>query len=175
MDIMELGAIGELVGGAAVLVTLIYLAVQVRQGNSQNRSESTRTLLIAYNGLLQELTDPSFADAFRRASLDYFSLPGLDQTRVHSFLERSWRIGYANYLIDPKSENPLSSLVDTTFAITLKTPGFEQWWGRFKVAPQAIGQGYVERIDEMRRSPDLPTVYELGPWYHPGDTNGASS
>ena len=31
MDILELGAIGELVGGAAVLVTLIYLAVQLRR------------------------------------------------------------------------------------------------------------------------------------------------
>ncbi len=30
MDIMELGAIGELVGGVAVLVTLAYLATQVR-------------------------------------------------------------------------------------------------------------------------------------------------
>ena len=30
MDIMELGAIGELLGGLALLVTLIYLAVQVR-------------------------------------------------------------------------------------------------------------------------------------------------
>jgi hypothetical protein len=37
MDIMELGAIGELVGGAAVLVTLVYLALQVRQGTSQSQ------------------------------------------------------------------------------------------------------------------------------------------
>jgi len=31
MNLMELGAIGELVGGVAVLATLIYLAAQVRQ------------------------------------------------------------------------------------------------------------------------------------------------
>ena len=46
MDIMELGAIGELVGGVAVLVTLVYLAVQVRHGTrlvrSQVHQESTR-------------------------------------------------------------------------------------------------------------------------------------
>lgn len=30
MNIMELGAIGELVGGVAVIATLVYLAVQVR-------------------------------------------------------------------------------------------------------------------------------------------------
>ena len=38
MNIMELGAIGELGGGGAVLVTLIYLAVQLRQGNTLAKS-----------------------------------------------------------------------------------------------------------------------------------------
>ncbi len=37
MDIMELGAIGELVGGVAVIGSLIYLALQVRQGNQIER------------------------------------------------------------------------------------------------------------------------------------------
>ena len=37
MDIMELGAIGELVGGVAVIATLIYLAIQVRQSNNLAR------------------------------------------------------------------------------------------------------------------------------------------
>ncbi len=40
MDIMELGAIGELVGGVAVLVTLVYLAVQVRQGRRDLRLQA---------------------------------------------------------------------------------------------------------------------------------------
>ena len=33
MDLMELGAIGELVGGVAVIATIAFLGVQVRQGN----------------------------------------------------------------------------------------------------------------------------------------------
>lgn len=36
MDLMELGAIGELVGGIAVVVTLIYLATQIRALKQQN-------------------------------------------------------------------------------------------------------------------------------------------
>ena len=39
MDIMELGAIGELVGGVAVLATLVYLAIQIRQNTASNRLE----------------------------------------------------------------------------------------------------------------------------------------
>ena len=33
MDIQDLGAIGEIVGGIAVIATLIYLALQIRQAN----------------------------------------------------------------------------------------------------------------------------------------------
>ena len=39
MDIMELGAIGELVGGIAVIATLVYLALQVRQGTQVARAQ----------------------------------------------------------------------------------------------------------------------------------------
>ena len=31
MNLLELGALGELIGGIAVILTLLYLAVQVRQ------------------------------------------------------------------------------------------------------------------------------------------------
>ena len=44
MDIMELGAIGELVGGVAVIGSLIYLAIQVKQGNEAWRTEAHRAL-----------------------------------------------------------------------------------------------------------------------------------
>ena len=46
MDIMELGAVGELVGGVAVIATLVYLAIQLKQTNriarAQVRQESAR-------------------------------------------------------------------------------------------------------------------------------------
>ena len=44
MTIQDWGAIGELVGGAAVVVTLIYLALQVRQ-NTQAMDENRRLAL----------------------------------------------------------------------------------------------------------------------------------
>ncbi len=41
MDLVELGAIGELVGGVAVLITLIYLALQVRHTAESHRVAAT--------------------------------------------------------------------------------------------------------------------------------------
>ena len=51
MTITELGAIGELVGGAAVVGTLIYLAIQVRQ-NSLNLQKTGKAMSAsAYHNL----------------------------------------------------------------------------------------------------------------------------
>ena len=44
MTIMELGALGELLGSVAVLVTLVYLSVQVRQ-NTRTMDESKKLAL----------------------------------------------------------------------------------------------------------------------------------
>ena len=42
MDIMELGAIGELVGGVAVVASLIFVGVQVRQSNNARPEQCSR-------------------------------------------------------------------------------------------------------------------------------------
>lgn len=47
MTLAELGALGEFVGGAAVLVTLIYLAVQIRQ--SRKLTETSVHIALAAN------------------------------------------------------------------------------------------------------------------------------
>ena len=64
MNIMELGAIGELVGGVAVIGSLIYVGLQVRQSNAQAvranqiaKSESNRSLARDFNAIAMVLTD----------------------------------------------------------------------------------------------------------------------
>ena len=56
MDLIELGAIGELVGGVAVLATLVYLAVQVRHARAQVTEQSVATALET----MQEAFDPIY-------------------------------------------------------------------------------------------------------------------
>ncbi len=48
MTIQDWGAIGELVGGVAVIVTLIYLALQVRQNTRQFSRTVEATQLAAF-------------------------------------------------------------------------------------------------------------------------------
>ena len=59
------GAIGEFLGAAAVLITLIYLAVQVRQGNTAEQRESLHGYVSEVNEkFLAPQSDPEFVELF---------------------------------------------------------------------------------------------------------------
>lgn len=45
MSIQDLGAIGEIIGAAAVVASLLYLAVQIRQGSRIAKASTTQALL----------------------------------------------------------------------------------------------------------------------------------
>ena len=57
MDLETLALLGEFLGGAAVLVSLIYLAIQIRQGNRQVE-HNTRSLEVStYQAITSDLND----------------------------------------------------------------------------------------------------------------------
>jgi len=57
MTIFELGALGEFVGAIAVVGTLIYLAVQIRQNTSQIRDNVLSLQVNAYQDLINRIAD----------------------------------------------------------------------------------------------------------------------
>ena len=67
MDIMELGAIGELVGGVAVIGSLIYVGMQVRQNTQATRAQAVTTLFAAQLQGETALIGPGGAIALGRA------------------------------------------------------------------------------------------------------------
>ncbi len=89
MDIMELGAIGEMVGGAAVLVTLVYLALQVRNGNDIARDGASRHWT-DFNFAMAAgvVNDRELAEVWLRGGADFQSLDPVDQQRMVFF---EWR------------------------------------------------------------------------------------
>ncbi len=83
MDIMELGAIGELVGGVAVLATLLYLALQVRQGNHIARQNASQALMGATFELAGRVAvDRGLAEVWAHGEDRFDELDATDQQRL---------------------------------------------------------------------------------------------
>ena len=165
LSIQDLGSLGEFVGAIAVLVTLIYLAVQLRQANQLHRSESIRTFMREYNNTLAQVQEQSLAELYRRGSKDFEGLSRTDQLRVAVWLEQVLRTSYAGYIADPRGENPVTQLVMITFATLVRLPGFQQWWRQYGTAYELIAPDYIQRIDELGGS--YPSVYDFCPWIEP--------
>jgi hypothetical protein len=75
MTLQDRGAIGELVGGVAVIVTLVYLAVQIRQYRLGMSSATFHSTMQSFNQLNTMLgVDPNLAEILERSARDPESL-----------------------------------------------------------------------------------------------------
>ena len=97
MDITTLAAWGEFIGGIAVVISLVYLASQIRQNSKLLRaSTGSATAQIAFSQNAMTVQDPEVA----RISLDGFadraSLSDVDRRRfdsmVHLQLKGNWQL-----------------------------------------------------------------------------------
>ena len=66
MDIQDLGAIGELVGAIAVVISLFYLAFQIRANTKSIQGSSYQDLLVLFQGVNNQAYDPEFSGVIRR-------------------------------------------------------------------------------------------------------------
>ncbi len=129
-----LGAIGEIVGAGGVIVSLLYLASQVRNSSRQARHAAAQAVLAKLNGLIGQL-------AFTAGAGDVWTrgLSGLDALKDDEELVR-----FSSMLLQAFStyeevfhyrktgviEDWAWTHTSASFDHMMRTPGFQQWWQR---------------------------------------------
>ena len=94
MDLTQLANLGEFIGGVAVLVTLVYLAVQVRQNTAQ-QSEGARAARLgatlstreAFSRFRHLVTQPHLSELFVRGCESYRSLGEAERLQFRAIME----------------------------------------------------------------------------------------
>ena len=66
MTLQDLGALGELVGGIAIIVSLIYVGLQIKQGAQASRAATIQSFSTQYAELILQITREDFRDIFWR-------------------------------------------------------------------------------------------------------------
>ena len=83
MTIQDLGAIGDLIGGAAVLITLIYLAMQIRQNTKIHASLIRQNFYDAQQQqILHAVESPEFNELINRGWSTDETITGGEQTQI---------------------------------------------------------------------------------------------
>jgi hypothetical protein len=135
MDITTLAAWGEFIGGIAVVVSLIYLASQIRQNSRLQRSSTTA--LIANNGIASTtlLTgDPELSRIFREGMGDARSLSEPDRFRFNLMVGATigaFAMEYFLWREDAVSPRVWSNRRRNMFGLFV-SGGFQQWWSEWR-------------------------------------------
>ncbi len=166
MDIMELGAIGELVGGIAVIASLIYVAIQIRQGNRAGAREAHRAWVADMNrGLFEPQLDAEFNEVFQKANADWFSIPPRDQARVNAVYSHMMNLFQEGFAQRERGETDqhLARQLDVVAATMLQMPGMKRWWDQ---AAPFYSPSFQDHIRGFLASKDCPPpCHHILPWY----------
>ena len=86
MDLTQLANLGEFIGGVAVLVTLAYLAVQVRQSRAEIRRNTETARSTAYHQAIDQIRaswmEPDFASLTDKYDSSPESLTSAERIRL---------------------------------------------------------------------------------------------
>ena len=151
MNILEIGAIGEFVGAIAVLITLVYIAVQTRQSVKTTQQKSHSDLLTRRQDLMRLLTeDRDFIEVWSKGCSQQ-QLDSIDAQRFTSFgmmLSSHVQDAYIQYkagLIDENVWEAERRLLTVHFT----QPGFVDWWEH---GQQYVTHEFARYIEECERT-----------------------
>ncbi len=159
MNFDAISALAELIAAIGVIVTLIYLAVQIKKQTEEARLAATRELAKEYRDILEPLTfHPEVLDLYRRAIADYDSLPEDERIRIHFLISRFFRWNEQQHLQMSRGNYDDSFFESMTLRLIefLSNRGIQQWWRRNKDAFGREFRDFVEAnlIEAAKRGYD---------------------
>ena len=129
--IETLGNLGDFIGGIGVVVTVIYLAVQVRQSIASTRSATYQSIVSAISDWSREIgADPKLARIMRVGMEDSSQLTEDEYTQYEMLVvsvTRNFENIHYQYLAGGISESAWAgwSVRISTF---FQQPGTRSWW-----------------------------------------------
>ena len=175
MTLTDLASIGEFVGGIAVIVTLVYLAVQLKQNSKMARANAVATLLARYespNAILAGSAEAS--RVFRLGTYGGAELNEDESTQYHCLCIQFLAVVYAAYKfhIDGILSAEQWQIYRNDAAEFMGAPGLGKLMPYFKsyYAPDPHFVAELELMEaEGRKSGGVPFMTSLQQFENVGD------
>ena len=154
MSIQDFGAIGDLIGGVAVVVTLVYLAVQIRQNTKIHASLIRQNFYDAQQQqILHAVESPNFNALINRGWSTDESLSPAEQTQVWRHMQ-GILIGYQGAFEQfksgalPQADWELVRLMLRTFWL-LEGKGKDDAWNAMKPG-RFFNEDFLTEVESLR-------------------------
>ena len=149
MSLQDWGALGELVGGFAVIATLIYLAVQIRQNTAMITAQTVQASVDATQRiLLYRVEHPELRALLRKARANEEDLSPDEYESLASYLHAAFmnfqaRLHHhASGLFDASVNESYEAILEDYLA----TPYVLRWWMHAKALYGAEFRDHCEEI-----------------------------
>ena len=145
-----LGNIGEFVGPIAVLATLMYLAIQVRQSNASDRMNTTLNIQSSYN----EVGDLFLRDSAVMSS-GFSGMSALSEEEQLKFaVVLHLYFGHIELVKSYEEQGMLDQeTLNRTYSALryyLQLPGVQEWWAI--AGRPAFSQAFVEFVEQQSKT-----------------------
>jgi hypothetical protein len=156
-----LGNIGDFVGGIGVIITLLYLAAQIRQNSRTVKAASGQAILATLGQTLQSVSaTPQMA---RVVAIGQVDIDQLTEDEQPQFI--LWLLGWFRILEQAFYQYKLGSLDPVLWeghaaqiSSTLQSPGVRRWWA---VRGQLFHPEFRRFIDEFPSTASVPNAADV--------------
>jgi hypothetical protein len=131
MNWNAIGAAAELLAAVGVVISILYLAVQVRMARSESRAASIDRLVELWSSYIGAAADSAHLSALiSKAYLDYEKLEVNERIQISAHMSRMVRVSEAIYMhhLDRTIDEEVWDGVNSAFVDLINMPMVEKWW-----------------------------------------------
>lgn len=149
MTLSDLADLAEIVGSVAVVVSLVYLAVQVRQNTHSVRSATLQANTALWNSIISTLADPGSVEAYAAGLTGQKDISPVIYTQFFLHCRRIFvafedqHFQFRQGILDKETYKGYERSISEQF---LAFQGFRIWWEQSK---NVFSPQFVEYIDDL--------------------------
>ena len=162
MSLSDLASLGSFVSGAAVLASLIFLTVQVRQNTLAVQASAAEAQENEIQALFRSIIEAEDVATLYKLGLDegLAALSENQRVRYYALMNGITRYYHASWLAwqGGRLDKTLWDVVDKMVGLLCREKGFQQFW---EVRRQLYSQEFVAWIDSLPKTRLEYGLYDL--------------
>ena len=153
MNWEAIGAVGEIIGAVAVVVSLIYLATQLRQSNELARENAYREVQHGLDAVMSELgRDEGLHKIWREGLYERKQLNDVDRERLGFLLNRGFGSLNVAYHASRTNSDVRAFCIERLDSY-LANPVVREWWARQRMMqPEPFRSLVDQRANEIAKT-----------------------
>jgi hypothetical protein len=151
MTLSDLANVGEIIGGLAVVISLVYLAIQVRQNTDSVRSATLQTNTALWSSLLSDMADSGTVEAYTIGLSGRKDISPKQYTQFFLLcrgLFAAFENQHYQYRCGILDEETYKGYARAISEQLLAFAGFRIWWEQSR---DVFSPPFVKHVDELIR------------------------